>query len=174
MDPLQVDRLARTMQWWDHGASNPARIREAGFDPDNPLIRRIIVLVSELIGFPRHLSQHVGGFVISRGPLSELVPVENASMPDRTVIQWDKDDLDELGLLKVDVLALGMLTAVRRSFDLLREFYGREYTIASVPPNDGAVYDMICKPIPSVCFKSNRGRRCRCCRACGRATTMTW
>ena len=145
LDPLQVDRLARTMQWWDHGAPNELRIREAGFDPDNPLIRRIVTLVNELIGFPRHLSQHVGGFVISRGPLAELVPVENASMPERTVIQWDKDDLDELGLLKVDVLALGMLTAVRRSFDLLREFHGIQYTIASVPPNDTAVYDMICK-----------------------------
>ena len=145
MDALQVDRLARTMQWWDYGAPNETRIREAGFDPDNPLIRRVITLVSELIGFPRHLSQHVGGFVISRGPLAELVPVENASMPERTVIQWDKDDLDELGLLKVDVLALGMLTAVRRSFDLLRDFHGLEYTVASIPPNDEAVYDMICK-----------------------------
>jgi error-prone DNA polymerase len=145
LDRLQVDRLARTMQWWDYGAPSEARIREAGFDPDNPLIRRIIALVSELIGFPRHLSQHVGGFVISRGPLAELVPVENATMPERTVIQWNKDDLEELGLLKVDVLALGMLTAIRKCFDYLRDFHGIEHTMASVPPDDGAVYDMICK-----------------------------
>ncbi len=145
LDPLQVDRLARTMQWWDYGAPNEQRIREAGFDPANPMIYRIVALVSELIGFPRHLSQHVGGFVISRGPLAELVPVENATMPERTVIQWDKDDLDELGLLKVDVLALGMLTAIRKGFAFLRSFHGVEHTIASVPPNDAAVYDMICK-----------------------------
>ncbi|MCG8369562.1 MAG: OB-fold nucleic acid binding domain-containing protein, partial [Proteobacteria bacterium] len=97
-----------------------------------------------LIGFPRHLSQHVGGFVISDAPLSELVPVENAAMPDRSVIQWEKDDLEELGLLKVDVLGLGMLTAIRRAFDLIRDFGGRTYTLATVPAGDPSVYDMIC------------------------------
>jgi error-prone DNA polymerase len=96
------------------------------------------------VGFPRHLSQHVGGFVISNGPLFELVPVENAAMDDRTVIQWEKNDLEDLGLLKVDVLGLGMLTAIRRSFDLIRKFDGREYTLATVPAEDPAVYDMIC------------------------------
>ena len=97
-----------------------------------------------MIGFPRHLSQHVGGFVISDAPLYELVPVENATMPDRTVIQWEKNDLEDLGLLKVDVLGLGMLTAIRRSFDLIRNFDGREYTLATVPAEDPQVYDMIC------------------------------
>ncbi|MDH5501699.1 MAG: error-prone DNA polymerase, partial [Gammaproteobacteria bacterium] len=100
--------------------------------------------VRELLGFPRHLSQHVGGFVISDGPLSELVPVENATMDDRTVIQWEKNDLEDLGLLKVDVLGLGMLTAIRRSFDLIRAYDGRDYTLATVPAEDPLVYDMIC------------------------------
>jgi error-prone DNA polymerase len=103
-----------------------------------------LYLVRELLGFPRHLSQHVGGFVISNGPLSELVPVENAAMDDRTVIQWEKNDLEDLGLLKVDVLGLGMLTAIRRSFELIRAYDGREYSLASVPAEDPEVYDMIC------------------------------
>lgn len=145
LDLLQVDRLARTMQWWDYGTPEAERIREAGFDPENPVIKRVIALVSELLGFPRHLSQHVGGFVISRGPLAELVPIENASMPERTVIQWDKDDLDDLGLLKVDVLALGMLSAIRRSFDFIESFRGIRHSMATLPPEDSRVYDMICR-----------------------------
>jgi error-prone DNA polymerase len=100
-------------------------------------------LVNELVGFPRHLSQHVGGMVITRGPLSELVPIENAAMPDRTVIQWDKDDLDDLGILKVDCLALGMLTAIRKCFDLVERHHGRWLSLAGVPPEDPAVYQMI-------------------------------
>jgi error-prone DNA polymerase len=102
-----------------------------------------MTLVGQLIGFPRHLSQHVGGFVIAEEPLCRLVPIENASMADRTVIQWDKDDLDEMGLLKVDVLALGMLSAIRRSFALLREHKGRELSLHTVPAEDPAVYAMI-------------------------------
>ena len=101
-----------------------------------PTIRRFdggSALAAELIGFPRHLSQHVGGFVIAERPLSELVPVENATMPERTVIQWDKDDLEELGLLKVDVLGLGMLSAIRRSFELIERYDGRRYSMATVP-----------------------------------------
>jgi error-prone DNA polymerase len=141
---LQVDRLARSMQWWDGREVDMSRVVEAGLDPASPVIRRLLWLVRELIGFPRHLSQHVGGFVISRGPLSELVPVENATMKDRTVIQWEKDDLEDLGLLKVDVLGLGMLTAIRRSFDLIRQLDGREYSLATVPAEDPRVYDMIC------------------------------
>jgi error-prone DNA polymerase len=141
---LQVDRLARSMQWWDGREVDMSRVVEAGLDPASPVIRRLLWLVRRLIGFPRHLSQHVGGFVISRGPLAELVPVENATMKDRTVIQWEKDDLEDLGLLKVDVLGLGMLTAIRRSFDLIRQFDGREYSLATVPAEDPAVYDMIC------------------------------
>ena len=141
---MQVDRLARSMQWWDGASVDDSRVREAGLDPDSPIVRRLLWLVHELIGFPRHLSQHVGGFVISNGPLSDLVPVENATMVDRTVIQWEKNDLEDLGLLKVDVLGLGMLTAIRRSFDLIKKFDGRDFALATVPAEDPAVYDMIC------------------------------
>jgi error-prone DNA polymerase len=150
LDLAQVDRLARGMQWWDGQRIDPERIRASGFDPENPVIARLIALTAEILGFPRHLSQHVGGFVIARGRLDELVPIENATMPERTVIQWDKDDLDALGLLKVDVLALGMLTAIRRAFNLVNEFGGSsaavgELELASVPSEDSAVYDMICR-----------------------------
>ena len=141
---LQVDRLAKSMQWWDGSEVDDSRVLEAGLDPESPVIRRLLYLVRQLLGFPRHLSQHVGGFVISNGPLSELVPVENATMEDRTIIQWEKNDLEDLGLLKVDVLGLGMLTAIRRSFDLIREYDRREYTLATVPAEDPVVYDMIC------------------------------
>ncbi len=144
LSDLQVSRLARSMQWWDGQRVDDSRVLEAGLDPDSPIIKRLLYLVREILGFPRHLSQHVGGFVISNGRLSELVPVENAAMPDRTVIQWEKTDLEDLGLLKVDVLGLGMLTAIRRSFDLLREFDGQELTLATVPAEDPLVYDMIC------------------------------
>src|SRR5262249_56043741 len=113
--------------------------RAAGFDPASPVMRRLMALAHALLGFPRHLSQHVGGFVISRGPLAELVPIENAAMPERTVIQWDKDDLEALGLLKVDVLALGMLSAIRRGLEMV----GKK--IEEIPPEDPAVYAMIQK-----------------------------
>jgi error-prone DNA polymerase len=132
------------MQWWDGQRVDDSRVLEAGLDPDSPVIKRLLYLVGELIGFPRHLSQHVRGFVISNGPMSELVPIENAAMPDRTVIQWEKNDLEDLGLLKVDVLGLGMLTAIRRSFELIRDFSGCEYTLAGIPAEDPLVYDMIC------------------------------
>jgi error-prone DNA polymerase len=150
LDLAQVDRLARGMQWWDGQRIDPARIRASGFDPDDPVIARLIALTAEILGFPRHLSQHVGGFVIARGRLDELVPIENAAMPERTVIEWDKDDLDTLGLLKVDVLALGMLTAIRRAFRLIDGFEDSagtrgELELASVPGEDPAVYDMICR-----------------------------
>jgi error-prone DNA polymerase len=142
---LQLDRLSKSMQWWDGSNVDESRVLEAGLDPHSPVIKRLLYLVRQLLGFPRHLSQHVGGFVISNGPLSELVPVENAAMEDRTVIQWEKNDLEDLGLLKVDVLGLGMLTAIRRSFDLIRDFDGRDYTLATVPAEDPVVYDMICE-----------------------------
>lgn len=144
LSELQVGRLARSMQWWDGQRVDDSRVLEAGLDPESPVIKRLLYLVGELIGFPRHLSQHVGGFVISNGPMSELVPIENAAMPDRTVIQWEKNDLEDLGLLKVDVLGLGMLTAIRRSFELIRDFSGCEYTLANIPAEDPLVYDMIC------------------------------
>jgi len=118
-------------------------LREHGFDPGSPVLQRVLRLTAELLDFPRHLSQHVGGFVISDQPLSQLVPVENAAMPDRTIIQWDKDDLDALGLLKVDCLALGMLTCVRKCLDLLRTHRGRDLTMATIKPDDPDTYAMI-------------------------------
>ena len=150
LDLAQVDKLARGMQWWDGQRIDPDRIRASGFDPEDPVIARLIALAAEILGFPRHLSQHVGGFVIARGRLDELVPIENAAMPDRTVIEWDKDDLDALGLLKVDVLGLGMLSALRRTFQLINEFGGSsaapgELDLATVPGEDKAVYEMICR-----------------------------
>jgi error-prone DNA polymerase len=144
LDLAQVDRLAKSMAWWDGGQVMAQRVKESGFDPDSPVMRHLFKLVETILGFPRHLSQHTGGFVISRGPLSELVPVENAAMPDRTVIEWDKDDLDALGLLKVDVLALGMLTAIRRALDLVSARRGRTFAMTDVPAEDPAVYEMIC------------------------------
>ena len=119
LDEHQLERLSRSMAWWDDRHQLPQRLAEAGFDAASPVIRDLVRITQVLHGFPRHLSQHVGGFVISRGPLSELVPVENAAMAERCVIQWDKDDLESLGLLKVDILALGMLSAIRRTFDLV-------------------------------------------------------
>jgi len=150
LELAEVDRLARGFHWWDGERIDPERIRALGVDPSDPRIQRLMELTSELLGFPRHLSQHVGGFVIARGRLDELVPIENATMPERTVIQWDKDDLDALGLLKVDVLALGMLSAIRRAFNLVNEFGGSgavagELNLATVPSEDSAVYDMICR-----------------------------
>jgi error-prone DNA polymerase len=150
LDLAQVDKLARGMQWWDGQRIDPDRIRASGFDPEDPVIARLIALAAEILGFPRHLSQHVGGFVIARGRLDELVPIENAAMPDRTVIEWDKDDLDALGLLKVDVLGLGMLSALRRTFQLVNEFGGSSAVaghlgLATVPGEDAAVYAMICR-----------------------------
>ena len=139
----QVDRLAKNVFWWDGKQNIPERLTEVGFDPAHPTIVRLVTLVATLIGFPRHLSQHVGGFVISDQPLYELVPIENAAMPERTVIEWDKDDLHALGLLKVDCLSLGMLSAIRRAFGLIEEFSGEQIRLDSVPPEDEATYAMI-------------------------------
>jgi len=137
--PEQVERAAKSLSWWDGRRVLPERLAEAGLDPASPVLERLALLAQELEGFPRHLSQHVGGFVISRGPLAELVPIENAAMPGRTVIQWDKDDLEALGLLKVDVLALGMLSAIRRALD----FLGMK--MQDIPAEDPAVYAMMQK-----------------------------
>jgi len=142
LDDLQIRNLSRLLQWWDPGIT-PERIREAGFDPESPLFKRILQLARELIGFPRHLSQHVGGFVISAGPLDELVPTENAAMPDRTVVQWDKDDLNDLGLLKVDLLGLGMLSALRRALALVNQHRGARWTLGHLPAEDPRVYEMM-------------------------------
>ncbi len=137
-----ITRLTRLQMWWDQ----PGEIQQAlalGVEPAR--LQLLIQLVRELIGFPRHLSQHVGGFVISGEPLSTLVPIENAAMADRTVIQWDKDDLESLGLLKVDVLALGMLTALRRCFELIESYRGVRLSMQDIPPKDTATFDMICR-----------------------------
>ena len=161
LDPLQLDQLARSHVWWDGQAVQAEGLAAQGFDPQSRVIRQLAILVNTITRFPRHLSQHSGGFVISRGPLSHLVPVENAAMPGRSVIQWDKDDLDALGLLKIDILALGMLSAVRKTVDLLNGYYpgagragyalpawwsalaGRAFTVADIPQDDPAVYAMI-------------------------------
>ena len=142
---VQVDQLAKNVDFRSEETLVVKRLRQSGVDPRSRLGRQLILLVNELLGFPRHLSQHVGGMVISRGPLCEYVPIENAAMVDRTVIQWDKDDLDELGILKVDCLALGMLTAIRKCFDLVECTADRRLSIASIPPGDKPTYEMICQ-----------------------------
>ena len=138
-----VDHFSRIIGGWDSHTVLEERLREHGYDPEAPILRKTIHLVRQLRGFPRHLSQHVGGFVISEQPLAALVPIENAAMPDRTIIQWDKDDLEAMRLLKVDVLALGMLSCIRRCLDLLRTHRGRDYTLATIPAEDGETYAMI-------------------------------
>ncbi|MGH8600945.1 MAG: error-prone DNA polymerase, partial [Burkholderiales bacterium] len=142
-DLPQVNRLAKSLAWWDGRQVLPERLAEAGFDPQSRIVRQLITLINMLVGFPRHLSQHVGGFVISRGPLTRLVPIENAAMAERSVIQWDKDDIDALGLLKVDVLSLGMLSAIRRALDLVNRHRGTTLTMSNIPREDPKVYDMI-------------------------------
>ena len=121
------------------------RMAEIGLDPTDARLLQTLELVYEIVGFPRHLSQHVGGFIVTEGRLDELVPIENATMEDRTVICWDKDDIDSLGILKVDILALGMLTCIRKCFDLVRQHHGQSLSLATLPPEDSRVYDMLCK-----------------------------
>jgi len=121
------------------------RMREIGLDPNDRRLQQTMALIYEIIGFPRHLSQHVGGFIITEGRLDELCPIENATMEDRTVIPWDKDDIDSLGILKVDVLALGMLSCIRKAFGLIRQHHQTDYSLATLPPEDPEVYDMLCK-----------------------------
>jgi error-prone DNA polymerase len=138
-----VAALAGAVWGWSNRGLEASRVRELGLDPDSPRLVQTLALAAELIGFPRHLSQHVGGFVMTRGPLEELVPIENAAMADRTVVEWDKDDLTDLGILKVDILALGMLTCLSKGFELLRRHYGRALDLAGVPHDDPAVYEML-------------------------------
>ncbi len=144
--PLErIEKLSKTLR--DHHRRVETKwlecCRDGGLDPNSTTGQQFLALVPELIGFPRHLSQHVGGMVITQGPLCELVPIENAAMADRTVIEWNKDDLDALGILKVDCLALGMLTAIRKAFALIEQHYGRTLTLATVPPEDPQVYEMV-------------------------------
>lgn len=144
VDLSVIQALNKGVRWWEGEGIAPERLIEVGLDPASLQVRQLVELATELMGFPRHLSQHTGGFVLTRGPLTRLVPVQNAAMADRTVIEWDKDDLDALGLLKVDVLALGMLTAIRQSLELIGQRLGRPFTLQDVPKEDPATYDMIC------------------------------
>ncbi|MHC8394583.1 error-prone DNA polymerase [Pseudomonas sp. LB3P93] len=143
LPPDQINALADCCGHWSDATPPVERLLEGGFDPESPVLRRVLSLTGQLIGFPRHLSQHPGGFVISEQPLDSLVPVENAAMAERTIIQWDKDDLDAVGLLKVDILALGMLSAIRRCFDLLRRHRNQDLSLATIPSEDSLTYDMI-------------------------------
>jgi error-prone DNA polymerase len=140
-----VARLSGQIWGWSSRAPDEDRLRDAGVDPADDRVMLATKLIGEIIGFPRHLSQHVGGFVITQGRLDELCPIENAAMEDRTIIEWDKDDIDALGLLKVDVLALGMLTCIRKAFGLLADHRGLDLTLANVPSEDSTVYDMLCR-----------------------------
>jgi DNA-directed DNA polymerase III PolC len=137
---------ALSSQLWGWGASGmpEGQLRELGLDPNEPRLKQTLELVDQIVGFPRHLSQHVGGFIMTEGRLDELIPIENAAMEGRTVICWDKDDIDALGILKVDVLSLGMLTCIRKAFDLIKNHHGTEYALATLPPEDPVVYDMLC------------------------------
>ncbi len=141
-----LSALASQLWGWGGAAGLEAdRLREIGLDPTDRRLRQTMQLVHEIIGFPRHLSQHVGGFIITEGRLDELVPIENATMEGRTVICWDKDDIDTLGILKVDVLSLGMLTCIRKAFHLIGQHHQTRHTLASLPPEDPDVYDMLCR-----------------------------
>lgn len=146
---LSEDTLsALSSQLWGFFSSDgieETRLREIGLDPSDRRLNQTLSLIQDIIGFPRHLSQHVGGFIMTEGRLDELVPIENATMEDRTVICWDKDDIDSLGILKVDVLALGMLTCIRKAFDLIQRHHQTDYSLATLPPEDPKVYDMLCK-----------------------------
>ncbi|AKZ64049.1 DNA polymerase [Herbaspirillum hiltneri N3] len=145
VDESIVDKVAKSQQWFDHRDNLLERFAECGLDPQSPIAHQWAILARQLINFPRHLSQHSGGFVIARDKLSRLVPIENAAMPDRSVIQWDKDDLESLGLLKVDVLALGMLSALRRALELVGKRRGVPFELPDIPREDPVTYDMICQ-----------------------------
>ena len=129
---------------WSNEGVDLERMRELGLEPGDRRLVQTLRLITEIVGFPRHLSQHVGGFIITKGRLDDLCPIENAAMEDRTIIEWDKDDIDALGILKVDILSLGMLTCIRKSFDMLRSHEGLDFVIGTVPQEDKATYDMLC------------------------------
>ncbi|MDN8063515.1 error-prone DNA polymerase, partial [Burkholderia gladioli] len=144
VDPIIVDRVAKAHHWFDSKADLLARFTEAGLDAQAPLNQQWAAFATALLGYPRHLSQHSGGFVISRTKLSRMVPIENAAMADRTIIQWDKDDIEALGLLKIDVLALGMLSMVRRALEMISEKRGEAFELQDIPAEDEATYEMLC------------------------------
>lgn len=143
IDLERLEALASNLAWWDGSEVLQQRVAEAGLDPKELVVEQLMLLTSQLIGMPRHMSQHPGGFVLTKGPLKRLVPIENAAMEDRTIVEWDKDDLDALGLLKVDVLALGMLSAIRRSLEFIGERKGHAFSMQDIPPEDPATYRMI-------------------------------
>ena len=143
IDIDRINALTSSLSWWDKREELPQRFVAVGLDPASPRVEKWLILAGQLMGFPRHLSQHVGGFVMSRGRLDRLVPVENAAMPERSIIQWDKDDIDALGLMKVDVLALGMLSAIRRALAAIAQRDGRDFRMQDIPREDPAVYQMI-------------------------------
>jgi error-prone DNA polymerase len=144
VDLSVVDKVAKASHGWGGRADLQRRLADAGFDPESPIADKWNALADQLMRFPRHLSQHPGGFVISHTKLSRLVPIENAAMAERSIVQWDKDDLDAVGLLKVDLLALGMLSCIRRTLDLVSEQRGQRFELGDVPAEDPATYDMIC------------------------------
>ncbi|MEM6666112.1 MAG: error-prone DNA polymerase, partial [Pseudomonadota bacterium] len=140
-----VGALSGTIWGWSSSTASKTHIRELGLDPDDPTLARVIALTQEIIGFPRHLSQHVGGFVITRSRLDEVIPIGKSAMDGRTIVEWDKDDLDQLGILKIDILALGMLTCLRKAFDMLDTHYGQRMMLSSIPSEDPRVYAMLCR-----------------------------
>ncbi|WP_186126794.1 error-prone DNA polymerase [Burkholderia gladioli] len=144
VDPIIVDRVAKAHHWFDSKADLLARFAEAGLDVESPMNQQWAAFATALLGYPRHLSQHSGGFVISRTKLSRLVPIENAAMKDRTIIQWDKDDIEAVGLMKVDVLALGMLTALHKALTIISEKHGEPFELQDIPAEDEATYEMLC------------------------------
>ncbi len=137
--------LLSQLSGWKKPGSIKEKLHKFGLDPSNRKLTQALMLINEIIGFPRHLSQHVGGFVLTENRLDELIPIENTSMHDRTVICWDKNDIDALGILKVDILGLGMLSCIRKAFSLIHKYYGHNYSLSTVPSEDPNVYNMICK-----------------------------
>ena len=144
-DTAVIERLAKDLTWWDKPQHLQARLQENGITLDSHMAQHFLSLLEQILGTPRHLSQHVGGFLMTQSPISNLVPVENATMPDRTIIQWDKEDIESLCLLKVDVLALGMLTAIRKSLSLIQQYQSTPISLETIPKEDPQTYDMLCR-----------------------------
>lgn len=142
-DTSLIDHLIKSLSGWNKQDAIEDYLKQTHLAVDSPLVRQFSQLFNTLLRFPRHLSQHVGGFIISQGPLDQLVPIENAAMPERTIIQWDKDDIEALGLLKIDVLGLGMLYAIQQAFQLIKQYRGESWTMASLPQEDPKVYKML-------------------------------
>ena len=145
LDPFLIEKLISSMAWWDSKRDLTMRFEEAKIAGHSHMAKIFLSLIQQILGFPRHLSQHVGGFIITNSPISHLVPVENAAMPDRSIIQWDKYDIEAMGLLKIDVLALGMLTAIRKSIDLINSYQTLALKVSSIPAEDPKTYAMLCR-----------------------------